>query len=206
VVRPLDDVVWIYDVTRDERVQTVSAQPTHGLPFHVTLTPDGRFLAAWMTESKQVLIWDVPTGAVVHTIPILAAEPSVLRLSIRRLDFTPDGGTIALAADAGGSSKVILWGLRQHRATAVRMDSQVRSLAFSPDGRLLALGGTDRTVGLWDVETGKQMMTFRGHGHAVTGVAFAPDGKRLVSAAQDGTIKIWSLVPPDAPVAPPVNK
>ena len=56
----------------------------------------------------------------------------------------------------------------------------VDTVAFSPDGKLLASEGPDATVLLWDVQTGKVLRTLTGHGSGVTAVAFTPDS-RLVA-------------------------
>jgi hypothetical protein len=58
----------------------------------------------------------------------------------------------------------------------------VRSVAFSPDGKVLASSGGDGTVRLWDARTGKEVRAFRDHAEGI-GVVFSPDGRRLASAA-----------------------
>jgi WD40 repeat protein len=69
----------------------------------------------------------------------------------------------------------------------------VNSLAFTPEGKTLASGGLDRTVKLWDVRTGKEKATLRGHQEDVTSVAISPDGNTLASADHAGTIKLWDI-------------
>jgi WD40 repeat protein len=66
-------------------------------------------------------------------------------------------------------------------------------LAFSPDGKLLASGSSDRTIKLWDVATGKERATLRGHAGEVSSVCFSPDGKVLASGGDDRTIKLWDV-------------
>ena len=74
------------------------------------------------------------------------------------------------------------------------------SVAFSPDGKILAIGGNDAypTVQLRDVETGIQTTVFTGHASGVPHVAFSSDGKTLISASYDGTILLWNLTPETA--------
>jgi WD40 repeat protein len=69
----------------------------------------------------------------------------------------------------------------------------VMSVAFSPDGRILASGCRDDTMRLWEVATGKLDETLTGHTGDVYGVAFSPDGKLLASASGDKTIRLWDV-------------
>src|SRR5262249_10872688 len=68
---------------------------------------------------------------------------------------------------------------------------QIRSLALSPDGALLATGSEDKNVKVWDARTGQELQTLRGHPLAVLHVMFTADSKRLVSVSLDGTLKVW---------------
>src|SRR5260221_7836591 len=61
----------------------------------------------------------------------------------------------------------------------------VKSVAFSPDGGLLASASSDDTIKLWDPQTGEHLRTLEGHSHSVLSVAFSPDGGLLTSASQD---------------------
>jgi WD40 repeat protein len=67
----------------------------------------------------------------------------------------------------------------------------VWSVAFSPDGRLLASASDDKTVWLWDPATGQHRRTLTGHAGPVRSVAFSPDGRLLASAGDDGTVRLW---------------
>jgi WD40 repeat protein len=70
--------------------------------------------------------------------------------------------------------------------------SEIHALAFSDDGRLLASGGYDTTVIVWDVATGEQLRRLAGHHTSIEVLAFSPDGLQLVSADQAGAVHVWN--------------
>jgi WD40 repeat protein/energy-coupling factor transporter ATP-binding protein EcfA2 len=72
--------------------------------------------------------------------------------------------------------------------------SESNSVAFSPNGQILAIAGDDGIVQLWDVASGKVIHGFRGHTNRVRCVAFSRDGRRLASASDDHTVRLWDTV------------
>jgi WD40 repeat protein len=74
-----------------------------------------------------------------------------------------------------------------------QVDQVALELAFSPDSRRLAAGGAENTVKIWDVPTGQELQTLRGHSGEVWLAAFSPDpdGRWVASAGEDSTVKVW---------------
>ena len=69
----------------------------------------------------------------------------------------------------------------------------VFSLAFSPDGKILASSGEDQEIKLWDPATAKSVGTLKGHKGLVSRVAFSPDGKTLASGGKEQAIRLWDV-------------
>jgi WD40 repeat protein/tRNA A-37 threonylcarbamoyl transferase component Bud32 len=87
-----------------------------------------------------------------------------------------------------------LWHLcRGDRLTVGGRHAWARTLAYSPDGNVLATGGQHNSVRLWDTATGRQEQVFSGHTATVRRVTFHPNGKFLVSTGDDQTVRLWDL-------------
>src|SRR6266566_3085676 len=71
--------------------------------------------------------------------------------------------------------------------------ANVMSVAFSPDGTLLAAGMTNSEARVWHVPDGKPLLACEGHANWVMSVAFSPDGRLLASGGSDQTIKLWDV-------------
>ncbi len=67
------------------------------------------------------------------------------------------------------------------------------SVAYSPDGKCLASGSRDKTIKLWDVTTGNERATLKGHTGPVLSVNYSPDGRTLASVSLDKTIRLWEF-------------
>ena len=69
----------------------------------------------------------------------------------------------------------------------------VTSVAFSPDGKKIVSGSDDKTIRVWDAETGKEIIPqLKGHSEDVISVAFSPDGKNLITKNNIGTKITWN--------------
>lgn len=76
----------------------------------------------------------------------------------------------------------------------VKHENNVNSVAFSPDGKIIASGSEDQTVKLWDAENGKLILTLIGHVKGAALVAFSPDGKMIASGSyEDKKVRLWDV-------------
>ena len=90
------------------------------------------------------------------------------------------------------SLQEILLNIRERNQLEGHQD-YVNSVAFSPDAKTLASASLDKTIKLWNLNTGKQITFLTGHQSDVNSVVFSPDGKTLASASHDYTIKLWDV-------------
>jgi eukaryotic-like serine/threonine-protein kinase len=174
-----EETEWI-DIWNVERRERVLHQRAHNLA--PSFFPDGRRVV-FAPPGGDVLIWD------------LAARREVkrLRLGFRpaNVKLDPTGPRIAVNA-ASPPLEVQIRNLDTGQLLA-RWTDQVgdRSMSWSHDGRLLAIGHSDGRVFVWDVPRGRLSSILRGHTNVVVLCEFAPASALLATAAWDGTVRLW---------------
>jgi WD40 repeat protein len=151
-------------------------------------------LLASGSHDTTVKVWDLATGKERATFEEGHGK------DVGCLAFSPDGRLLA-SGGGSGDGRVKLWDLRRREGKGPirgRHKGSVFSVAFSGDGRLLASGSEDETVKLWDVQTGRERATLKGHRDMVFPVAFRGDGGLLAAASIDGPddgfrVKLWDV-------------
>ena len=199
-----DKTIQLWEVSTGKRLQTLTGH-RHKVQT-VAFSPDGTLLASG-SEDNTVKLWNIEPGNVRETLKGHQDSLLTLNQKVFSVAFSPDGETLA---SGNWDKSIMLWEVRSGNVLHVihgrttrfwglvkdkgdgHTDS-VNSVAFSPDGRILASGGFDKVIKLWDVKTGTLLKTLKGHGDFVLSVTFSPDGKTLASSSYDKSIKLWEV-------------
>lgn len=162
----------------------------------VRFSDDGRRLLSRGFEGTA-RVWDVEAGRELHRLAVGSNRDR----SEERLAASADGKLLATAAWEGEGDVVRIWdavrGRELHRWTSVK---DLHGLAFSPDGSLLAAGGSNSprleapgNVTLWDTATGKERRSLTVPTACVLTVAISPDGRMLASGGIDPAVRLWEV-------------
>lgn len=180
--------IQFWDVASGREVRRLPIYSYDGLAY----SPDGRRLA---TLSKgAAIVWNVTTGEKYCRLPGGFGYA---------LAFSPNGRILAVATSSPVEApdqqeergQVTLWEVSsgKPRRALCSAPQGILSLAFSPNGRQLAVGERNGIVRLWDVNSGAALATYEGHREGVTSLAFSRDGRKLASGSFDTTILVWDV-------------
>jgi WD40 repeat protein/serine/threonine protein kinase len=152
----------------------------------------GRYLIV-SSRGQTVKVWDAATGR--ETLTLAGHQSPVWSVVLspdhrRVVSVTGDGGTVKVWGAAGGEETRRLEGYE----SSPQSKGHVTFVALSPDATRVAGGTNDGLVKVWDVATGRNILTCKGHTERINGVALSPDGKRIVSGSEDSTLKVWDAV------------
>jgi len=147
----------------------------------VSYSPDGQRLA--YNDLNTTKIIDATSGAEILSLLSESAMNDAV--------FSPDGTQVAVTSEGSGTEI--------YNSNTGRLLIQLPTglgyngrIDFSPDGTRIA-SAKDNGADVWDVTTGKKLVTFSGHGEGVAldGIAYSPDGKWIATSGTDATIKVW---------------
>jgi WD40 repeat protein/serine/threonine protein kinase/DNA-binding SARP family transcriptional activator len=167
----------VWDVQTGKLLFTLRGAPGRAIAF----SPDGTRLVTGSFDATA-RVWDAASGRERGELrrpgsPVLSAA------------FSPDGSFIVTGDNAG---KVTVWNATTLKKLRIfsRHSSGVEGLAFGPDG-MFVTASDDGTAKVWDFESGKERVTFRGHTALLNQIAVSPDGTQVATSSDDRTAKVW---------------
>ena len=182
--------VRLWDVERGEEIQDF---PSDEFGDVGTFSPCGQYLTG-ISSGKNIILWDLKRRETLTTLRFL-----------RACEFAYSPCSSYLACGGEDTRGILLWDLKRREIYKWLLPPEgcedVHSLKFSSCGQYLALGAAWETgmekvpICLWEVETGKHIVTFWGHTTDVQAVAFSPNNELLASASFDGSILLWDMEP-----------
>lgn len=189
-----DEGIYLWDTATGTIIREFRDYNYQRLRFIIRFSPDGKNLLSFFKDS--ILIWDSTSGGFMlgtqmpfeknYNNAVQCDSPNHETFasnysSFYSNDLRYDNSTIYLVQNATQNRPQRFFG----------HTDRVNSINFSPDGKILVSGSSDKTIRLWDTATGETIRTLPVNA-VVYSVQFSPDGKSLTSLSQDG-IKIWNM-------------
>jgi WD40 repeat protein len=140
------------------------------LPRGISFSPDGKRLVSG--GSGSIKVWDVGTGQVSLSLDGFSGPAS----------FSPDGGQLLTGTTVRESAT----GHKLFDLAGAAIPG-----CFSPDGKRIATGSRDGTIKVFAADTGREVLSLKGHARPVTGLCFSPDSRSIASGSADETIRLW---------------
>ena len=182
-----DRTIRIWDMETHRCLRVFEGIPKHSdyEVFAVSFSPDGSQVVAGH-RNGAVTLWNAETGERVRSW--------VHNGEAHAVAFSPDGSRILTAGQQWEEDAVKCWdavtGDLLLAASAGEYASAYAAV-FSPDGALIASGGYDTVVSVWDAGSGECLKQLRGHGCSVKGVAFSPDARYVASVGTGCEARLW---------------
>jgi WD40 repeat protein len=172
-----DKTIKIWELDRVLYSLVGHSQAVNTLAF----SPDGQQLASGSSD-RSVKLWQVATGELITTL-------TSHKLKITTVAFNSN----EILASASADGTISIWQKNKMYRQLTGHTGSVTSIAFSPDGQLLASGGEDRSIRLWDTQTWNCLQVLPGHAWQISSLAFTSNGAVLLSGSWDKTVKFWQI-------------
>jgi WD40 repeat protein len=160
-------------------------------PLHVQFSADGRYLGTVLT-SGTAHVWDLDADRPRRLQGGVGTVEMVFGGPVPEVVFTTGG---PLVAAAYGGPTVQVWELASKRSLwhLANQIPPITRLALDRAGTVLATGGKDRSIELWNARTGAPLRAIPPPGGGVNALRFSPDGQRLAGACRDRTARVWDV-------------
>lgn len=189
VIGSMNGMIKVWDTENTERIHTLEGHRDIVAEFSISQNSN---LLASASYDNDIRIWDLHSRECVR---ILTEH----RNSVKSVAFSPD--SLLLASESIDHS-ILLWSTQDWNCIYVLGQSVpppqntiwrdlTRSLVFSHDSNVLAVGSELGDIQLWDTSNGQLLQTFKGHSGSILSVTFSHDSKLLASGSDDSTIRIW---------------
>ncbi|MBA2733754.1 MAG: protein kinase [Acidobacteria bacterium] len=153
----------------------------------VAVSSNGQVIISGSADGT-IKLWDSQTGALTQTLEEAGNE-------VVSVAFSADGKLVAVGlSGSGGQGTAIIFDNSLGKLGEVRQkmtESNINTIAISPDGQTFAIGNLSGTLKLWDTVSGTLMQRLEGQDVQTRSVAFSPDGKSVVGGGYGNTVKIW---------------
>jgi len=158
----------------------------------IAVDPSGRYIVS-AGKDRSLKLWDTKSSK------LLTAKPQAHESAIYDVAISPDGKSLASASN---DATIRIWEISEvdgkvqlsdkPKYTLQKHTGSVHAVDFHPsNSQRLVSAGADRTVRLWSVDTGKEIMLISAHYGSVRDVAFSPDGNEIVSGSGDNMVRVW---------------
>jgi WD40 repeat protein len=185
-----DGYVRVWNAVTGDLLKTIALADRPKSVSCMAFSPDGK----WMVIGEDFTKAEIFSGKVELIDAVRGQEVRALAThhwEVESVAFSRDGQWLA---SSNWDRKVRV--MEFPSGTQVRefeSPSKPRCVAISPDSKVIASGGSDSTVTLWDREGGRDLHRLTGHSGGISSVSFSPDGQRLASASADGSTRIWNV-------------
>jgi WD40 repeat protein len=208
-----DRNVKLWNANADQPAKDVAA---HGKAvYSIAIDSSGKLLASCGEDDGRILLWDLAAGKALKQLSQEDPDDKNQKRSLHAIAVSPDGRQLV----SGGADRTVrLWDIeaakemsrfeaaeyqlftekdnKVERATKkAASEFAIYAVAFSPDGKLVAAGGLDKTIHIWDAASGELRQTLANHPGFVYGLAFVVEN-RVLSVGHTGQICDWNVTSP----------